>query len=167
MLQQSRGQACSSFFYFFFKQVFESLVGKWHFTQEQELIISSAVCSFLPSVLTPLSECLKKLSIGRGPHTLCLLSRMLLRTECTGLFVLINMLLSLQSYEVRSVLGKEVGLLCCYVHSASSQPNCVGLEEIALLEAERNWTGLNCSQLLQYLWTLWCGYLLTIATDNV
>lgn len=42
------------------------------------------------------------------------------------------------SYEVRSVLGKEVGLLCCYVHSASSQPNCVGLEEIALLEAERN-----------------------------
>ncbi|XP_068527819.1 DNA repair-scaffolding protein isoform X2 [Anas acuta] len=42
------------------------------------------------------------------------------------------------SYEVRSVLGKEVGLLCCYVHSASSQPNCVGLEEIALLEAVRN-----------------------------
>uniref|UniRef100_A0A8C3BG12 Scaffold protein involved in DNA repair n=1 Tax=Cairina moschata TaxID=8855 RepID=A0A8C3BG12_CAIMO len=42
------------------------------------------------------------------------------------------------SYEVRSVLGKEVGLLCCYVHSASSQPNCVGLEEIALLEAARN-----------------------------
>lgn len=80
----------------------------------------------------------KNLSIGRGPRTLHLLSRALLRTECTGLFVLINMLLSLQSYEVRSVLGKEVGLLCCYVHSASSQPNCVGLEEIALLEAARN-----------------------------
>ncbi|XP_035175282.1 DNA repair-scaffolding protein isoform X2 [Oxyura jamaicensis] len=42
------------------------------------------------------------------------------------------------SYEVRSVLGKEVGLLCCYVHSTSSQPNCVGLEEVALLEAVRN-----------------------------
>ncbi|NWZ23748.1 SPIDR protein, partial [Asarcornis scutulata] len=42
-------------------------------------------------------------------------------------------IMRLDTYEVRSVLGKEVGLLCCYVHSASSQPNCVGLEEIALL----------------------------------
>ncbi|KFO88019.1 DNA repair-scaffolding protein, partial [Buceros rhinoceros silvestris] len=50
-----------------------------------------------------------------------------------GLFVLINMLLSLQSYEVQSVLGKEVGLLNCYVHSATSHPNCVALEEIVLL----------------------------------
>ncbi|KFR06270.1 DNA repair-scaffolding protein, partial [Nipponia nippon] len=50
-----------------------------------------------------------------------------------GLFVLINMLLSLQSYEVQSVLGKEVGLLNCYVHSVTSHPNCVALEEIALL----------------------------------
>ncbi|NXI52555.1 SPIDR protein, partial [Chloroceryle aenea] len=51
----------------------------------------------------------------------------------SGLFVLINMLLSLQSYEVQSVLGKEVGLLNCYVHSATSHPNCVALEEIVLL----------------------------------
>ncbi|NXI93515.1 SPIDR protein, partial [Psophia crepitans] len=50
-----------------------------------------------------------------------------------GLFVLINMLLSPQSYEVQSVLGKEVGLLNCYVHSVTSHPNCVGLEEIVLL----------------------------------
>ncbi|KAF1494672.1 DNA repair-scaffolding protein, partial [Eudyptula minor novaehollandiae] len=50
-----------------------------------------------------------------------------------GLFVLINMLLSLQSYEVQSVLGKEVGLLNCYVHSVTSHPNCVALEEIVLL----------------------------------
>ncbi|NXH19520.1 SPIDR protein, partial [Bucco capensis] len=50
-----------------------------------------------------------------------------------GLFVLINMLLSLQSYEVQSVLGKEVGLLNCYVHSVTSHPNCVALQEIALL----------------------------------
>ncbi|NWJ03138.1 SPIDR protein, partial [Crypturellus undulatus] len=49
------------------------------------------------------------------------------------LFVLINMLLSLQSYEVRSVLGKEVGFRSCYVHSASSHPDRVGLEEIVLL----------------------------------
>ncbi|NXP46667.1 SPIDR protein, partial [Heliornis fulica] len=49
------------------------------------------------------------------------------------LFVLINMLLSLQSYEVQSVLGKEVGLLNCYVQSVTSHPNCVGLEEIVLL----------------------------------
>ncbi|KGL90107.1 DNA repair-scaffolding protein, partial [Charadrius vociferus] len=49
------------------------------------------------------------------------------------LFVLINMLLSLQSYEVQSVLGKEVGLLNCYVHSVTSHPNCVALEEIVLL----------------------------------
>ncbi|NXG49277.1 SPIDR protein, partial [Psilopogon haemacephalus] len=53
--------------------------------------------------------------------------------KCPGLFVLINMLLSLQSYEVQSVLGKEVGLLNCYVHSATSHPNCVALEEIVLL----------------------------------
>ncbi|NXX82826.1 SPIDR protein, partial [Urocolius indicus] len=49
------------------------------------------------------------------------------------LFVLINMLLSLQSYEVQSVLGKEVGLLHCYVHATTSHPNCVALEEIVLL----------------------------------
>ncbi|NXX94574.1 SPIDR protein, partial [Centropus bengalensis] len=36
-------------------------------------------------------------------------------------------------YEVQSVLGKEVGLLNCYVHSVTSRPNCVGLEEIVLL----------------------------------
>ncbi|XP_075272307.1 DNA repair-scaffolding protein [Opisthocomus hoazin] len=39
------------------------------------------------------------------------------------------------SYEVQSVLGKEVGLLNCYVRSVTSHPSCVGLEEIALLEA--------------------------------
>ncbi|KFZ61361.1 DNA repair-scaffolding protein, partial [Antrostomus carolinensis] len=49
------------------------------------------------------------------------------------LFVLINMLLSLQSYEVQSVLGKEVGFLNCYVRSIISHPNCVALEEIVLL----------------------------------
>ncbi|NWR42520.1 SPIDR protein, partial [Regulus satrapa] len=49
------------------------------------------------------------------------------------LFVLLTMLLFLQTYEVQSVLGKEVGLLNCYVHSVTSQPNCVALEEIALL----------------------------------
>ncbi|NXI35964.1 SPIDR protein, partial [Galbula dea] len=55
--------------------------------------------------------------------------------QCTEyrLFVLINMLLSLQSYEVQSVLGKEVELWNCYVHSVSSHPNCVALEEIVLL----------------------------------
>ncbi|NXL43949.1 SPIDR protein, partial [Podilymbus podiceps] len=36
-------------------------------------------------------------------------------------------------YEVRSVLGKEVGLLNCYVHAITSHPSCVGLEEIVLL----------------------------------
>ncbi|XP_014112410.1 PREDICTED: DNA repair-scaffolding protein isoform X2 [Pseudopodoces humilis] len=39
------------------------------------------------------------------------------------------------TYEVQSVLGKEVGLLNCYVHSVTSHPNCVALEEIVLLEA--------------------------------
>ncbi|NWW69976.1 SPIDR protein, partial [Climacteris rufus] len=50
-----------------------------------------------------------------------------------GLFVLLTMLLFLQTYEVQSVLGKEVGLLNCYVHSVTSHPNCVALEEIVLL----------------------------------
>ncbi|KAM9574940.1 DNA repair-scaffolding protein isoform 3-T3 [Guaruba guarouba] len=39
------------------------------------------------------------------------------------------------SYEVQSVLGKEVGLLNCYVRSVTSRPNCIALEEIVLLEA--------------------------------
>ncbi|NXK91867.1 SPIDR protein, partial [Formicarius rufipectus] len=38
-----------------------------------------------------------------------------------------------KTYEVQSVLGKEVGLLNCYVHSVTSHPNCVALEEIVLL----------------------------------
>ncbi|NXU16504.1 SPIDR protein, partial [Pardalotus punctatus] len=50
-----------------------------------------------------------------------------------ALFVLLTMLLFLQTYEVQSVLGKEVGLLNCYVHSVTSHPNCVALEEIVLL----------------------------------
>ncbi|KAM9166368.1 DNA repair-scaffolding protein isoform 1-T1 [Pangshura tecta] len=42
------------------------------------------------------------------------------------------------SYEVKSALGKEVGLLNCYVQSVTNHPSCVGLEEIVLLEAGRN-----------------------------
>ncbi|NXF06068.1 SPIDR protein, partial [Smithornis capensis] len=38
-----------------------------------------------------------------------------------------------KTYEVQSVLGKEVGLLNCYVQSVTSHPNCVALEEIVLL----------------------------------
>ncbi|NXC93162.1 SPIDR protein, partial [Certhia familiaris] len=49
------------------------------------------------------------------------------------LFVLLTVLLFLQTYEVQSVLGREVGLLNCYVHSVTSHPNCVVLEEIVLL----------------------------------
>uniref|UniRef100_A0A2K6GF01 DUF4503 domain-containing protein n=2 Tax=Propithecus coquereli TaxID=379532 RepID=A0A2K6GF01_PROCO len=37
------------------------------------------------------------------------------------------------SYEVKSVLGKEVGLLNCFVQSVTTHPtSCVGLEEIEL-----------------------------------
>ncbi|NXA78070.1 SPIDR protein, partial [Thryothorus ludovicianus] len=50
-----------------------------------------------------------------------------------ALFVLLTVVLFLQTYEVQSVLGKEVGLLNCYVHSVTSHPNCVVLEEIVLL----------------------------------
>ncbi|NWZ66522.1 SPIDR protein, partial [Acrocephalus arundinaceus] len=49
------------------------------------------------------------------------------------LFVLLTMPLFPQTYEVQSVLGKEVGLLNCYVHSVTSHPNCIALEEIVLL----------------------------------
>nr|XP_056710898.1 DNA repair-scaffolding protein [Euleptes europaea] len=42
------------------------------------------------------------------------------------------------SYEVKSVLGKEVGFLYCYVQSVTSHPSsCVGLEEIVLPSVER------------------------------
>jgi len=42
------------------------------------------------------------------------------------------------SYEVKSVLGKEVGLLNCFVQSITTHPaSCVGLEEIELLSAGR------------------------------
>ncbi|XP_074242738.1 DNA repair-scaffolding protein isoform X4 [Saimiri boliviensis] len=40
------------------------------------------------------------------------------------------------SYEVKSVLGKEVGLLNCFVQSVTTHPtSCIGLEEIELLSA--------------------------------
>uniref|UniRef100_M3XPZ1 DUF4503 domain-containing protein n=1 Tax=Mustela putorius furo TaxID=9669 RepID=M3XPZ1_MUSPF len=42
------------------------------------------------------------------------------------------------SYEVKSVLGKEVGLLNCFVLSITTHPAiCVGLEEIELLSTGR------------------------------
>ncbi|XP_039078854.1 DNA repair-scaffolding protein isoform X1 [Hyaena hyaena] len=42
------------------------------------------------------------------------------------------------NYEVKSVLGKEVGLLNCFVQSITTHPaSCVGLEEIELLTAGR------------------------------
>ncbi|XP_019403332.1 PREDICTED: DNA repair-scaffolding protein isoform X2 [Crocodylus porosus] len=43
-----------------------------------------------------------------------------------------------ESYEVKRVLGKEVGLLCCYVQTVTNHPSCIGLEEIVLLEPGRN-----------------------------
>lgn len=44
------------------------------------------------------------------------------------------MLLSLQSYEVENVLGKEMGPLLCFVQSiGTQQASCVTLEEIELL----------------------------------
>ncbi|XP_077022838.1 DNA repair-scaffolding protein isoform X3 [Tamandua tetradactyla] len=40
------------------------------------------------------------------------------------------------SYEVKSVLGKEVGLLNCFVRSITTHPaSCIGLEEIELLSS--------------------------------
>ncbi|KAM5298282.1 DNA repair-scaffolding protein [Ctenodactylus gundi] len=40
------------------------------------------------------------------------------------------------SYEVKSVLGKEVGLASCFVQSGTTHPpGCLGLEEIELLSA--------------------------------
>ncbi|XP_047402241.1 DNA repair-scaffolding protein isoform X1 [Sciurus carolinensis] len=40
------------------------------------------------------------------------------------------------TYEVKSVLGKEVGLLSCFVHSITTHPtNFIGLEEIEILSA--------------------------------
>nr|XP_019572358.1 PREDICTED: DNA repair-scaffolding protein isoform X1 [Rhinolophus sinicus] len=42
------------------------------------------------------------------------------------------------SYEVKSVLGNEVGLLTCFVQSITTYPtSCIGLEEIELLSAGR------------------------------
>lgn len=48
------------------------------------------------------------------------------------------MLLSLQSYEVESVLGKEMGPLLCFVQSITTQQSScvVTLEEIELLSTE-------------------------------
>ncbi|KAJ8797138.1 hypothetical protein J1605_001948 [Eschrichtius robustus] len=41
-----------------------------------------------------------------------------------------------KSYEVRSVLGKEVGPITCFVRSITTRPACVGLEEVELLLSE-------------------------------
>lgn len=51
-----------------------------------------------------------------------------------GLFALTRILLSLQSYEVENILGKEMGPLLCFVQSVTTQQtSCVTLEEIELL----------------------------------
>ncbi|XP_014643525.1 PREDICTED: DNA repair-scaffolding protein isoform X3 [Ceratotherium simum simum] len=51
------------------------------------------------------------------------------RPQCT---------VSVKTHEVKSVLGKEVGLLNCFVQSITTYPtSCVGLEEIELLSAGR------------------------------
>ncbi|XP_061027831.1 DNA repair-scaffolding protein isoform X3 [Eubalaena glacialis] len=48
-----------------------------------------------------------------------------LRPQCT---------VRVKSYEVRSVLGKEVGPITCFVRSITTRPaSCVGLEEVELL----------------------------------
>lgn len=53
-----------------------------------------------------------------------------------GLFALTSMLLSLQSYEVETVLGKEMGPLLCFVESITTQQtSCITLEEMELLSA--------------------------------
>lgn len=51
-------------------------------------------------------------------------------------FALTRMLLSLQSYDVESVLGKEMGPFLCFVQSITTQQtSCVTLEEIELLRS--------------------------------
>lgn len=63
---------------------------------------------------------------------------MLLGTQRAGLavFALTSMPLSLQTYEVKSVLGKEVELLSCFVQSITTHPtNFIGLEEIEIMSA--------------------------------
>ncbi|XP_037659343.1 DNA repair-scaffolding protein isoform X2 [Choloepus didactylus] len=53
------------------------------------------------------------------------------------------------SYEVKSVLGKEVGLLNCFVRTITNHPaSCVGLEEIELLSVGRASEGHQ--RLLEY-----------------
>ncbi|XP_068956006.1 DNA repair-scaffolding protein isoform X3 [Petaurus breviceps papuanus] len=43
------------------------------------------------------------------------------------------------TYEVKSVLGKKVGPLNCFLQTITNHPtNCIGLEEIDLLQAGRN-----------------------------
>ncbi|NXO04924.1 SPIDR protein, partial [Rhinopomastus cyanomelas] len=94
-------------------------------------------CSQCPAVVT--SPVLKmQLEVflscpSRSQSTVQVKVRHAVSVAVVGLFVLIKMLLSPQSYEVQSVLGKEVGLLSCYVHAASSRPDRVALEEIVLL----------------------------------
>lgn len=59
-------------------------------------------------------------------------------TERPRLFALTSLPLSPQSYEVKSVLGKEVGPLTCFVRSLTTHPtSCVGLEEVELLSEGR------------------------------
>uniref|UniRef100_A0A8C0E919 DNA repair-scaffolding protein n=1 Tax=Balaenoptera musculus TaxID=9771 RepID=A0A8C0E919_BALMU len=66
---------------------------------------------FLDCPLRP--QCTVRVKVGTGGSSSCLLS--------------------LQSYEVRSVLGKEVGPITCFVRSITTRPACVGLEEVELL----------------------------------
>lgn len=68
-----------------------------------------------------------------GPLVLCAAGN---GTSGLTLFALTSMPFSLQSYEVKSVLGREVGLASCFVQSITTHPtSCIGLEEIKLQSA--------------------------------
>lgn len=76
--------------------------------------------------------------LGKGHSTLLFV--VLLGTMCRTNCVCFNQHAFYHcSYELKSILGNEVGLLTCFVQSITTYPtSCIGLEEIELLSARKS-----------------------------
>ncbi|XP_066479770.1 DNA repair-scaffolding protein isoform X1 [Tiliqua scincoides] len=102
--------------------------------QDRELLYCNQCCE---TIISPVLKMHLEVFLHCQSRPLCTVKIKLLQKTIA---LLLNSLPSEDGrYEVKSVLGKEVGFLYCYVHSITSHPSSyVGLEEIVLPDAGRN-----------------------------
>ncbi|XP_061454336.1 DNA repair-scaffolding protein isoform X2 [Rhineura floridana] len=102
--------------------------------QDRDLLYCSQCCD---AIISPVLKMHLEVFLHCQSRPLCTIKVKLLQKTISSL--LESSSAEDGSYEVKSVLGKEVGVLYCYVQSVTSHPSsCVGLEEIVLQDAGRN-----------------------------